>query len=360
MSRIALLVSIPIEEGLQEDIACGRSPRKDYFALAEELNADIIQHERVISRLSHTASKTALGSSLAQAWYAFQRRHDYDLILTDSEHVGLLLASLFKLSRTRKAHVMIAHHLSPLKKAFFLRVLRVHSHIDKIICYGSAQRDIAINKLKIPSHKVELVLHPTDQNFWHPLPRQQDRIISSAGLELRDYPTLMKAVDGLDVKLMLLAASPWSRRKNETEQVKIPDNVELLGNRSRQELRDIYARSLFVVVPLYETDFQAGTQVMYEAMAMGKAIVASRTTGQGDILEEGVTGLYVPPGDVTALRKALLYLLDNPDEAQRMGANAREAVEEKLNLDAYVNRVQEIVSQVNGTSRLNIGEEGQC
>jgi len=349
MRRNAILVSAPIKEGSQEEIACGRSPQRDYLALADALNAEIIQCERVTSRLSQSRSKTALGPSLAQAWHAFQRRYDYDLILSDSEHVGLPLALLFKLWRAKKAHVMIAHRLSPPKKAALFWTLRINSNIDKIVCYGSAQRDIAVRRLRVPSHKVELVLHPADHHFWHPLDARQDQAICSAGLEFRDYPTLIEAVKGLNVKLVLAAASPWSRRKNQTTQIELPDNVELTGHLTYLDLRELYARSLFVVVSLYETDFQAGSLVMYEAMAMGKAVVASKTRGQGEILEDSVTGLYVAPGDVTSLREALLCLLNNPGQREKMGANARKVVEQGLNLDAYVQRMKQIVDQVNAT-----------
>ena len=70
-----------------------------------------------------------------------------------------------------------------------------------------------------------------------------------------------------------------------------------------RELRDLYAQSAFVVVPLYENDFQAGVTTMLEAMAMGKAVIATRTTGQTDVIIDGENGLTVAPGDVDGWRR---------------------------------------------------------
>ena len=78
-------------------------------------------------------------------------------------------------------------------------------------------------------------------------------------------------------------------------------------------LRDLYASSTMIVVPVYETDFQAGMTTILEAMAMGKPLIATRTTGQSDWLIDGVTnGLCVPPGVVDALRYSIERLLTDP------------------------------------------------
>ncbi|MBI4320716.1 MAG: glycosyltransferase family 4 protein [Chloroflexi bacterium] len=344
MRRIGILVSARINQEERQLIRQGDHPRRDYFELADVLGATIINHEQVLAKAWRGRSKTAPGPAMAQAWHAFQRRHEYDCILSDSEHVGIPLALLFKLAGVQKAHVMIAHRLSTPKKGVFFRALGVQSHIDKIICYGSAQRDYASGALGIPRDKLTVVLHPADHRFWQPMAVERERLIASAGLEFRDYPTLIEAIRGVDADVRIAAASPWSRRPNETSGRELPPNVTVVAHTYR-ELRDLYARSQFVVIPLYETEFQAGTLVMYEAMSMGKAVIATRTKGQGDVLVEGTTGLYAPPGDADALRRAIRRLLDNPAEAQEMGRNARRAVEAELNLDAYVENVARTVIQ---------------
>ncbi len=64
---------------------------------------------------------------------------------------------------------------------------------------------------------------------------------------------------------------------------------------------------------------------IFEYMAMGRAIVASRLGQIGEVLEEGRTALLVPPGDEAALAAAILRLIDRPEERGRLGAAARGA-----------------------------------
>src|SRR5262249_4696849 len=112
------------------------------------------------------------------------------------------------------------------------------------------------------------------------------------------------------------------------------------------------ADSRFMVMPLEPVDFQAGVTAILEAMAMGKAVICTRTPGQTDVVVEGQTGLYVPPGDAPALRSAIIYLLDHPDEAARMGQAGRQCVEQVLNIDLYADRLRRYVRETPARSQL--------
>ena len=99
-----------------------------------------------------------------------------------------------------------------------------------------------------------------------------------------------------------------------------------MGKRSFAELRRLYARSRFVVVPLLPTDNDNGITSILEAMGMGRAVICTRTRGQVGVVIEGETGLMVPPGDARALREAIQYLWEHPDVAERMGRAGRQRV----------------------------------
>jgi glycosyltransferase involved in cell wall biosynthesis len=114
---------------------------------------------------------------------------------------------------------------------------------------------------------------------------------------------------------------------------------------NQYELRQVYADSRFLVMPLFDVDFQAGVTAILEAMALERAVICSRTPGQTDVIVEGETGLYVPPGDVAALRQAIQRLLADPEEAERMGRAGRRVVEERMSLDRYVERLSAYVRQ---------------
>src|ERR1700733_10422206 len=78
---------------------------------------------------------------------------------------------------------------------------------------------------------------------------------------------------------------------------------------------------------------------LIEAMAVGAALVASRAGAAELVVEDGVTGVLTPPGDVEALVTALEPLMRDPNSATTMGARARARVLEKFSLDAEVNAI---------------------
>ena len=72
---------------------------------------------------------------------------------------------------------------------------------------------------------------------------------------------------------------------------------------------------------------------------MAKPVVCSRTKGQTDVVIDGETGIYVPPGDPAALRVAIDALLDDPERVRTMGAAARQYAEREGELDVYAARL---------------------
>jgi mannosyltransferase len=81
---------------------------------------------------------------------------------------------------------------------------------------------------------------------------------------------------------------------------------------------------------------------LIEAMSSGAALVASRAGAAELVVEDGVTGVLTPPGDVDALVAALEPLLRDPASAAAMGKRARKRVVEKFSLDAEANRIADV------------------
>ena len=84
-----------------------------------------------------------------------------------------------------------------------------------------------------------------------------------------------------------------------------------------------------------------------EAMARGKAVVASRVGGLPEVVRHGQTGLLVDL-DPSGLAEAVSYLLSREDERDRMGSTARRLVEEKFTLEAMVSRLEDVYSRAVG------------
>src|SRR5690606_2844144 len=128
-------------------------------------------------------------------------------------------------------------------------------------------------------------------------------ICSAVGQEYQDYPTLMEAVAGSGTELKVAGSPPWQLKDSGAA---LPPEAQF-KRYSPLELRELYARAAFVAVPLRgDRGGQAGSRVVYEAMSMGKAIIATRTRGLAGlgVMEEGETCLLVDPGDVEGWKAA--------------------------------------------------------
>jgi glycosyltransferase involved in cell wall biosynthesis len=294
---------------------------------------------------------------------------------------------LLKLARAHIAHVTIGHRITASKKVPFFRWLKVQSHITRIALHARAQYEAGVEQLDIDPAKLALVPYQVDTRFWQPQPVAEEDVICSAGLEFRDYPTLMHAVDGLDVQVVIGAASHWSKRRNTAAGVEQPSNITVAAF-DYAALRAQYARAAIVVVPLDDTDFQAGVTTILEAMAMAKPVIVTHSLGQTDVVEdrrtitrgsrprrrpdsllgqlarsEGVslepTGFYVPPSDPAAMRRAIEYLLEHPEERRRLGAAGRRTVERLTTVDQYALRLRDLVDNARLEVRTRRRREGR-
>jgi glycosyltransferase involved in cell wall biosynthesis len=282
---------------------------------------------------------------MAQIAEAMVIKGRYDAVITWAELLGLPFAALLKLTGVRIPHVTISSWISKRKKAEVLK--RVHPYISRIVLMSSVQRDFATDVLKIPPSRIAFLKWPVDQQFWRPTDCVQD-MICSVGAEGRDYVTLIAALKGLPMHCHLAAGTHRSVLHSTvraiTEISPLPENV-FVGKKSFMELRALYARSRFVVIPLLPSDTDHGATSILEAMAMGKAVICSRTKGQKDVIQEGKTGIFVPLKDPGALREAIQYLWDNPDVAERMGTAGRRHIEEHHTLDRFVSSVKGVVEE---------------
>jgi glycosyltransferase involved in cell wall biosynthesis len=350
-NEVLLTVSGTIPTDLGAKVAEGARPQADYVAMAERFGADLLDYPaaREVARSIGRLLERVGGPDLVLAWACFALRQRYKAIVTDGEQIGLPLAALMKFFGLgpRPRHLMIVHIISVPKKMIFLDRLGVQSHIDRFLVYATAQKKFIEERWKIPGHRVRFTPFMVDSAFFSPERVEghtDEPMICAVGLERRDYPTLLRAAEGLPAKVVIAAASPWSKRSDSTQGQTIPSNVEV-RKFTQFELRQLYADSRFLVMPLEDVEFQAGITAILEAMAMERAVICSRTPGQTDAIVEGETGLYVPPGDPATLRAALDRLLNHPDVAERMGKAGRRAVLQHMSLERYADRLSEFVRE---------------
>ena len=85
---------------------------------------------------------------------------------------------------------------------------------------------------------------------------------------------------------------------------------------------------------------------LFEYMAAGKAIVATALNQAAEVIQDGHNGLLVEAGDVNGFAEAMLTLLNNPNERDRLGQNARRQAVEQYSWEQYTRRLEEIYLNV--------------
>ena len=138
------------------------------------------------------------------------------------------------------------------------------------------------------------------------------------------------AAEHPDASLTVVGDGP-SRAQAETmaRDLGLADRVAFLGFRSQAEVADLLEEADMLVLP----SFAEGVPVvLMEAMASRIPVVASLVAGIPELVEDGVSGHLVPPGDVATLAARIAALMADPDRARAMGLAGRAKVEAEFDL----------------------------
>jgi glycosyltransferase involved in cell wall biosynthesis len=100
--------------------------------------------------------------------------------------------------------------------------------------------------------------------------------------------------------------------------------------------------------------FRGLGRVVVEAMATAIPVIGSNVGGIPDMIQDGVTGFLVPPGDDRALADKIRWILEHPDEAEAMGYKARAFAKRFFSTEEYVAGYRRIFE---GSRRLMREEE---
>ena len=138
--------------------------------------------------------------------------------------------------------------------------------------------------------------------------------------------TLLKAAArATDVRIKVVGTGPLEPElRGEVRRLGL-DNVEFMGYRTGGELKELFSKALCVVVP--SECYENSPLTIYEAMALGKAVLGSTMGGIPELIEEGSTGVVFQAGDPLDLAERLAELSRDPEGAVEMGREGRRKIE---------------------------------
>lgn len=139
------------------------------------------------------------------------------------------------------------------------------------------------------------------------------------------------------------------------------DHVQFINRVALNSLPDYYRSADVCVVP---SVYDNSPYTCLEAMSCGRAVVGTSAGGTREYLIDGESGLIVPPRDASALAKAILSILTDDKEQERLARNARARVLEKFQRKEIARQTVELyklaISRFRPESKTYAKEAGQC
>jgi glycosyltransferase involved in cell wall biosynthesis len=123
----------------------------------------------------------------------------------------------------------------------------------------------------------------------------------------------------------------------------LSDRIGFPGWVPKDTAQALLAAAGILVLPSYAEEM---AMAILEAMAFGLCIIATPVGAHPEVLEHGVSGLFVAPGDVPRLAAALSDCIRDPALRRRLGEGARAAYSQRFNIDDYPDRLAEVYASI--------------
>jgi glycosyltransferase involved in cell wall biosynthesis len=227
----------------------------------------------------------------------------------------------------------------------------VYRHSARVIALSPGIR-AGVLAAGVPEEKVALVPNASDLDLFDPAPAGQGGrpVVSYFGTmgEANDLSAAVAAARLLpEIDFVLMGDG---KRRAELQRG-APPNVEFPGSAgSKQEVAALAARSaacltLFKDVPVLATN---SPNKLFDTFAAGRPAIVNMDGWMRELVERNEAGLYVRAGDVGDLVAKLEWLRDHPEEAARMGRNARSLAEREFDRDRLAERALAVLEEAAG------------
>jgi glycosyltransferase involved in cell wall biosynthesis len=297
---------------------------------------------RLSRRVQGTCWGRAVGAVLAIAWglRLLRVRRRFPAAITSGAGAGVVFGMLQAVvGLGRIPHVMMdclwyRERGLPRRLLARIKFASLARSVSCFVVWASGEVDDYAGELGVPRHKLVFVpYHHTLEGYAFTI--EDGGYVFAGGDGDRDYATLVEAVRGLQVPVLIGTRLPsWHGRSD------LPPNITVRSF-DAAGFRQAMAGARVVVVPMQGGLLHAGGQQTYlNAMRMGKPVIVCDDRGARDYIDDGVTGLIVPPGRPQELRQAMLKLLGDGSLRAELGRRASFSIDQRrLSTEDSVRRV---------------------
>ncbi|MEW5871404.1 MAG: glycosyltransferase [Chloroflexota bacterium] len=269
--------------------------------------------------------------TLAISGYRYYLRYRPKVILFGAApRVSAWFARLKQAGRLPGVHLVApgAVYLRPELLPFFERL------------YVFSRGEIPKNIPQLAEKFVFVPLPAPDMAEVRPYPSQEPYVFAGGGAG-RDFDTLIEAMRGLELRLVIATFSPKSLGYASP----LPENCIIYWAMPRARFLELAAGALFVVVPLKEGSNPHGHTTVVEALRLGKAIISTQSASVDDYLAHGREGLLVKAGDSLSYREAILKLAQ--DQALRYACEQQARLRAKeLTYEVFAKRLSSLCAEL--------------
>lgn len=244
-------------------------------------------------------------------WKLIGWRRRYACVFTfECDLVGFCIAFWQSITGMRRPRHVILQFIMREKqstvrsRAKYALMRFLFSSVYRVVVSSRAEVDYYRHVFGWPEGKAVFVPFHTAPELLVRDGMPEEDYILAAGRTFRDYETLLKAVAGTDLKLVIVGGSGAAAELGSQVNVRVLENIPQI------ELDMLMRKAQAIVVPLQDRAISIGQSVVLHAMGIGKPVIATRTAGTIDYIDDMVDGILVPPGDSDALRDALKNLED--------------------------------------------------
>ena len=211
-----------------------------------------------------------------------------------------------------------------------------------------------LRRLGAPSKKLHLMRCGVEPAYFPQRSLPSTPVFSFVGRFVeKKYPSVVlqafqKVVQQLpDARLVMAGDGELQTEcRRLAKELNIADKTLFTGILSRRAVTELLLESTALVIPSARTpngDSEGCPMVMIEAGAAGRAVIGTKHAGIPEVIDHGLSGVLVEPGDVDAIADAMILLGKNPELADKMGKCARSKVEAQFQRSEYLEQLAALV-----------------
>lgn len=345
---------------------------EEYTKLSESMEITVIAEEIAfdkmgknfalvkVSKISFPIIKTIYGM-VVFPMAAIKNRKKYDIVFNRYRSLPFLITAIVcKVLLKKKIVVYLSESgtvYRGFRKTFFKPFLRYTLKIADAVATSSERviNDVEKYTRKIDRTKLFIMRQDTiNTSIFKPTKEKNDNILLSVGrinpvkgfeIIIESLPSVIKKFP--DVILRIVGSVDdeeyLQKLKTTASRVNCEKNVEFIGPVPYSKIGELYNSSTIFILTSKD---EGQPNVLVEAMACGKPVIATPVGAILDVINDGVNGFIVKENQHETLSKKIINLLEDKALREKIGEAAQKTIEEKYAGDVFSSQLKNVFEKV--------------